>query len=513
MLGVPYPGRRAGKARRQIVAFGGLNWGEGWKEGELSGCEGLSSERFPCLSQRAGRHTVEKYHAATALYAAGKLCVVEGDQFLYDGILEGTVAAGEKQFATINTKVVIFPDKLCFDTATGALSTLEAAYTVTAGRGIFTTGALTVEGGDFTGVFRAGDAVELGGCISHPRNNGRHIVRAVSGDTLTFDPDIFEVGSEGGSLTLKREVPDLECVCECGNRLWGAAGQTIYASALGDPTNFFVYDGLSTDSYAAAVGTGGAFTGCTAFGGTVLFFKEDCIHKVLGNFPAQYEIYTSHVPGVQVGSGKSLCAVDETLFYKGRDGVYAYDGGTPELISGCFGQRRFFDAAAGRDGRRYYISMRDGDGAWGLYVFDTARGIWLREDGTHATAFAGMDGKLYYLDADAGTLVLTGQERDDGGRVPWSATFCPFYEGTLGRKICLRLYLRVELERGAWLRVETSEDGAPFRQVFATHDAGAGTMVIPLLPGRCDKYQIRLSGKGRCLVRSLEREFYVGSEI
>ena len=79
----------------------------------------------------------------------------------------------------------------------------------------------------------------------------------------------------------------------------------------------------------------------------------------MGSYPAQYEIYTYTVPGVQKGSEKSLCVINETLFYKGREGVYAYTGGVPELISECFGIRQFQDAVAGRDGSRYYISMRD----------------------------------------------------------------------------------------------------------------------------------------------------------
>ena len=87
-----------------------------------------------------------------------------------------------------------------------------------------------------------------------------------------------------------------------------------------------------------------------------------------------------------------------------------------------------------------------------------------------------------------------------------------FYEGTLGRKGYVRLYLRAELEEGAWVRVACSEDGGPFRPVWASHDSRAGTAVIPLLPGRCDRFQIRISGRGGCLPRSLEREFSVGSE-
>ena len=40
----------------------------------------------------------------------------------------GQVTAGQKHFATINTKIVIFPDKAYYDTATEEFGSLEAEY-------------------------------------------------------------------------------------------------------------------------------------------------------------------------------------------------------------------------------------------------------------------------------------------------------------------------------------------------------------------------------------------------
>jgi hypothetical protein len=244
----------------------------------------------------------------------------------------------------------------------------------------------------------------------------------------------------------------------------------------------------------------------------VLFWKEDCVHKILGSYPAQYEIYTYKVPGVQKGAEKSLCIINETLFYKGRAGVYAYTGGTPELLTECFGDRRFSDGVAGTDGERYYISMQTENGAWELYVLDTARGIWLREDNTHATDWAYLDGTLYYLDGSTGKVMMTGQDRSEEGRIPWSATLCPFNEMVHGRKGYSRLYLRADLEAGAWVKAEVSADGAPFRQVYLGHNDHAKTLQIPILPTRCDTFTVRLSGVGECIIKSFVREFSVGSE-
>ena len=605
---LPYMKTEARRSQKQIISFYGINYSQNVKDGELSESDGLSSAQFPCLSQREGRKKQGAYQNPTGLYARGKLCVVDGTDFIYGDKVVGQVSKGEKHIATINTKIVIFPDKVCYDTESDEFSSLEASCSCYPGDVSFQSNSLTVlgtsyadiakeeegvlsaipadtsfsaytavsidkasgkvtlsnlsiktpdklqegdliqygcdkekeymavqwtkegpDGGyqigfilhtatlhryaDLEELFAAGDGVEISGCVDLTKNNGSHIIRSISGRTLTFDKDIFDVGTDSGTVVIQRKVPDLGCICECDNRIWGAEGTTIYASALGDPKNFFVYDGLSTDSYAVAVGTDGDFSGCVAYSSTVLFWKENCVHKVMGSYTAQYEIYTYTVPGVQKGSEKSLCVINETLFYKGREGVYAYTGGVPELISECFGIRQFQDAVAGSDGSRYYISMREVKRGWSLYVFDPLRNIWLREDQTHAADFAQLDGVLYYLDADSGQVMATGQDTGEEGLIPWSATFCQMDEVVHGRKGYSKLYLRADLEAGAWLKAEVSVDGAPFRQVFAGHNERAKTVQIPILPIRCDNFRIRLSGKGGCILKSLVREFTIGSEV
>lgn len=603
---LPYLGSSPGRNQQQIVAFGGIHYGEGASSGELEESVGLSSARFPCLSQREGRKTFATYTAPTGLYARGALCVVDGTDFLYDGRIVGTVTAGEKQFATINTKIVIFPDKKYYDTATGEFGSLEADYTVYPGTLTFTnsvitiptacyydaetedgsipnvaadtaftvyasasinpsTGALTLgassaktaaslavgdiitddcETGEYkvitycalqsddayliqyklhastlhsypalNTVFSVGDAVEISGCTSVAANNKTAIAREITATTMTFYSGTLTAGSEAAQVALKRNVPDLTCICECDNRIWGAAGQTIYASALGDPKNFNVFDGLSTDSYAVAVGTDGDFTGCVAYSSSVIFWKEHCYHKMMGSVPSDFTYNTYTVPGVQAGSEKSMVIINEVLYYKGRGGVYAFTGGTPELISENFGTRRYTDAVAGTDGENYYISVSDERGEWSFFVYDILRGIWLREDATHAADFALLDGVLYYLDYITRKVMMTGQDYSEEGRIDWTASFAPFTEQAQGRKCYSKLYLRLELTPGAWMQVHISCDGEPWRKVWATHDSTEPTLTAYFRPTRCDSFRVRLTGKGQVKIKSFVREFEMGSEV
>lgn len=504
---LPYGG---GKTARQTVTFGGVRYGRGGGDGELSESLNLSTLQFPALSQRPPRTQAGSWNSPTALFGRGKLCVVDGSALLYDGETVGTVSPGEKQMAAVNTKIVLWPDKKYYDTAQKTFGDLGAS--VTAAAASFTESTLTLPGQNLEAAFAPDQALDISGA-SLPENNRSLVLRAVSGDTLTFYAGSFAPGSSATPVTVERKIPDLKLICESNNRLWGCDDTTIWASALGDPLTWYNYDGLSTDSFAVSVGSDGAFTGCCAYGSGVLFWKEDLLHKVMGLQPSEYQLYTYTVQGPKAGCHKSLQVINEVLYYLGAEGVYAYAGGTPALISENFGTRRFRDAAAGTDGSRYYLSMADAaTGAWGLWTYDPQRAVWLREDDTRALDFTLLDGELLFLAGKTAWRVgQTGGAADDD--LPWSALFYPMDETLHNKKGASRLLLRLELAPGAWVRAELREDDGPWRRWGTLHGQRRRSAVLTLLPGRCDTLQLRLSGSGRCVVKSLIREFVLGSEV
>lgn len=252
------------------------------------------------------------------------------------------------------------------------------------------------------------------------------IIREIDDETntLTFDPgtfaDLFD-GTAADEITtynairVKRTVPDMDFICASENRLWGVSNteegqvwdkekkeyvtvhnRVIHASALGDPMNFYVYDGLSTDSYSVAVAEPGDFTGCVGFSGDVLLFKERKLYRIYGDYPATYMMYTYDVPGITAGSHMSVGIVNDTLFYLSREGVHVWDGASAHLVSYKLGPGPFSDGVAGVCGTRYYLSAKEGD-AWSLHVYDTLHDVWYREDDTQAIGFAEHAGNFYML--------------------------------------------------------------------------------------------------------------------
>ena len=363
----------------------------------------------------------------------------------------------------------------------------------------------------FGGLF-VGDGVEVSGAAT-PENNTAFVINKIDERSLYASANIFvdEKANSNNEVAISRRVPDLDFICEKDNRLYGvnSSEKTIYVSALGDPTNMYAYEGISTDSFAVAVGGEGDFTACCKYGEAVLFFKEDMLYKLTGSYPAEFALYSYNVAGVEAGSEKSCVIINEVLYYKGRQGVYAYTGGVPVLISECFGERRFSEGVGGTDGRYYYLSVLDEEEKPYLFTYDTRAQLWLIEEKVRCVDFARTRDGLYYAGED-GCVYAVGSGQPSG---EWLARWAPIYELIDGKRSYSRILVRVSLPRGSYIIVKIRCDGGEWRE--AGKIVGKTEAVVPIrIPiNRCDKFELELSGKGECTILDIMREFYVGSEV
>ena len=505
------------KNKQEIVAMRGINYSDTLQNGDMADSLNLSARRFPYITTRKARVKQTAYENATALTAWDKLVAVVGTSLLYDGAAVGTVTAGAKQFAVVNTKLVIWPDKVYLDLNTETVKPLSASLSGVGAT--FTATTMTISwqsvgaAVDLTQHFNVGDAVKITGCTTQAANNKDIVIKGLTATEITVAADTFTAATESGAeITLERSVPDMDFICESENRLWGCSNdaQTLYASSLGDPTNFNVFEGLSTDSFALAVGSEGSFTGCCKLSSSVLFWKETKLHKILGSYPAEYSLYTYNIEGLRSGCNKSLQVINEVLFYMGLHGVYAYSGGTPSLMSANFGNRDFSDAIAGNDGDSYYLAVKEGTKKH-LFVYETRSGIWVHEDTTYCADFARI-GKSLYMLKDNGDVYLTEGTDDDAG-IMWLAHFTPFLETIQGRKTHSKIIVRLELPAGSYMTASVRFDNGPWKEaariVGKTNDA----LPLRIMLDRSDKFELKLTGKGPCTILSLMREFSIGSEV
>lgn len=346
--------------------------------------------------------------------------------------------------------------------------------------------------------------------------------------TGILDQRATQTLTETAYISISRNMPTMDFVIESGNRLWGChygvalngeVVNEIYASKLGDFKNWNTFAGISTDSYVAGVGTDGQFTGAITHGGYPIFFKENYMHKVYGNYPANYQIQTIACRGVQKGCHKSLAIVNEILYYKSRSAICAYDGSLPVEMSSALGDVVYSDAVGGVLGNKYYISMKDTSGKYHLFVYDTLKGMWHREDNTQALEFCNCEGELYYIDyatEDAAIRIKTvrGTGLVDTKPIKWEAITGIIGTESPDKKYLSRIVLRGSLEVGTKLYLQAMYDSSgTWEQVFSMSAATLKTFTIPIRPKRCDHLRLRLVGEGEAKIFSITKTFEQGSDM
>ena len=251
---LPYLTEVQSASKKYSVVFRGINYGEGTQDGEFAETYNLSTDQYPCITQRAARVEAGKYTKPTTLHSKGQLLVINDvddktAEVYYGGkkIENAVLTAGKKQTATIGNYIVIFPDKKYYKVPTekepdGEFGNMEVEYkatglvfkhgsisrkpeyktswlefttsTISFGTTYKATG-LTFQNNYITKVganfpFKKGETVTITGCINQPNNNKTAEIKDATTDKLTFaDGTFISYGStEGAEVTIVRTVKD-----------------------------------------------------------------------------------------------------------------------------------------------------------------------------------------------------------------------------------------------------------------------------------------------------------------
>lgn len=439
--------------------------------------------------------------------------------------LDGTVFSSNT--ATISDKEPTSPADLDYWIDTSTTPHTLKQYSATSA--IWVAVATTYIKISSTGIgipFHVGDGVTISGIVIEELAdlNNTMIIQERGDDYIIVTGIIDEWKMQDQTITVKRQMPNMDFIIESENRLWGCRyGEDvngnmvneIYASKLGDFKNWNCFNGISTDSYAVSVGTDGPFTGAVNHGGYPLFFKESCMHKVYGKYPAQYSIDTTICRGVQNGCSRSLAIVNETLYYKARTAVCAYDGSLPVEISSALGEVVYSNAVAGYLGNKYYISMLDQDGKYNLFVYDTLKGMWHREDNTQVMQFCNSRGELYYIDChDMQIKTVLGTGTRDTAPIKWEAVTGIIGTDSPDKKYISRLDVRmhIPLKSRVMFFIEYDSDGH-WQYLFAMTGTNLKSFPVPIKPLRCDHLRLKIVGEGEAKIFSICQTTEQGSDL
>ena len=601
--------------RDLLRAFGGLNETYGCTEAEYSGGMNFSARDFPALSTRLPRRRLQELAGLNGMYHLNGLLTVCGQDLIYTPdeapaqpvTVKNAVADSRKTMVGIGTKILIFPDKVAFDTADGSAAPLGAAWEAGSLSVSFapcdasgntyevkdkgtkepehpqdgqlflklnepdkpysaenTLEVYSEASGNWTVIpldyclvtaegigaeFRVWDTVTLTGTGAEQAGqwaglDGDRIVYGVTETTLRLRADpggehfygrLVHNGSSAVWVSMdgtqreeyfpaegvkaERRVPDLEYLTECDNRVWGCSSSenVIYACKLGDPTNWFSYRGIAADSYAVTVGSDGPFTGAATCMGYALFFKENTLHKLCGTKPSDFQLTSLRCRGVAKNAARSLCVLNETLYYLSPDGVMAWDGSIPTKVSAVLDASRLANvqsAVGGALDGRYYLHISRTAGTQGqtrLLVYDTERGLWHEED-VCSCDMASTGGQLYLWDGQALWAADPSRESD------WQSTegveqqvSFELVTGDIGQdgaeqRYLSRLTLRLDAACASTVEVALSYDGGPWETVASlTAREARRSYDLPLVPRRHSTLRLRLRGKGQITLRSLAK--------
>lgn len=580
MREAPYLQQR-GRNRSITTDFRGLNLSQGIGDGEWAWMQNMDTREYPAVARRQKRVHVATLNKPNGLCATDRLCFVDGVKFYYNGFYYGDVEDSEKTLVPMGAKIAIFPDKKLFDTITLSFTDMEqknvssGTVSVTLAKGDGTPYGEYTEGdtapenpengqlwldtsGDApvmktwseaqgvwvaeattyvlvsaTGLgqgLKALDGVTVSG-LEEAGLNGDWILTDAGPDYILFTGILQKTLTQTGEVRVERTCPEMDFVVEKDNRLWGcsSADHEIYCCKLGDPTNWRAYQGVATDSYAVTVGTPGPFTGAAVSGSAVIFFKENCLHRVYGTQPSNFTVYVDNLRGVQQGCHKSAVRVNEYLYYKSVFDVCVYADSEVAGISAALGTESYKNAVAGVCGSRLYLSMEDQEGAWQLLVYDTAAGVWTREDGTHALGFASCltetfmlraDGELYallpgeynkdFFMVGSDYTVYAQEETDE--EVSWELRTGEILRELPDHKYIGKIQLYLELDPGARAEVALRRDGGAWEKVQELSGGDQRRCTLPIYPRRCDRMEIRLTGVGHARLVNWSKYVGYGSE-
>lgn len=325
------------------------------------------------------------------------------------------------------------------------------------------------------------------------------------------------------SVTVSRKMPEMDFVIENENRLWGCRyglnsdGEVVnelYASKLGDFRNWNCFMGISTDSYFVGLGSDGPFTGAVSHSGYPLFFKENSIHKVYGQMPSNFQVQTTACRGVQKGCGGSLAIVNEILYYKSMHAICAYDGSLPTEMSGALGDIQYESAIAAAHGNKYYVCMKETlSGKDAILVYDTAKGLWHKEDGFQAVQLCSCREELYCATPDGKIITMLGSGEGYEQAVHWFAESGIINASSPDRAYLKRISIRMVLEPGSDVTISAQYDSCgSWESLGFFTGTDLRSFTVPVRPRRCDHLRLRLEGTGKAMVFSITKSMSGGSD-
>lgn len=312
----------------------------------------------------------------------------------------------------------------------------------------------------------------------------------------------FSSSSNYTKYTLKTAAEEMPVACIWYNRVWAcsANGRQIRCSKLGEFNNFEDYDSGAASSWFCEVGSDGEFTGIIPYNDAVFAFKENCVHVVYGTTPQNFSLEKTF-DGFGCIDERSICVVNNALYWLGYNGVYRYVGNSPKLISEPL-NRKYKSGVAFSDNRKVFFNLTDYEGHSELLSFDTMTGIWHRYTYKDFIGGFNYNGKLYAYTSSEVFEIYGG----DYGE--WSFESVVDYNDSFEDDTVTEYHIRAYMTKGSSLKIEYKGISESDWEFVGEYAAERDEMVKEIFTPRFkndNAYQYRLSGSGEVYIHEMEK--------
>ena len=434
------------------IAFYGLNKLPRMIPGEVRAMTNISSKYPGCLCTRPPRETVRTLtKTGYALFAAsnGKLCWVDGTNFVYDGTTKGTVTAGAKSMADFYGVILIFPDKKYYNYNTDTFAAL--------GSGTYP---------DDDGAVPDMDSI----CVFENRVWGVKGLEAYASkynDPFTWT-QFTEVSAEDDSIYLK--LPP-----ERGSMV----GLIPLENHMLFTTNISTYEGYGT------------------------------ARKYLPYLVSQSRGCLSAKSMVEVDGMVFMLAADGVTVYSGshpRPISHKLDEAYVSGVAGTDGRRYYLCLYNGTSYNLYYCDTEY------LSLSMESPSAWYREDNLQVKDFAYTGGVLYALTGDNKIIKFNSGSESISCEVETEEFDFDYMGQTITNKIkveaklnsgaSMTVYLKVD--GGSYVQVDTFSYASPAAVKYYKSE---------FEPNRGERFQIKITWTGYVELMGIVRTVIVGSDV
>ena len=264
----------------------------------------------------------------------------------------------------------------------------------------------------------------------------------------TDTPSLCELSDKFGM-----PIPGIERACVFLSRVFGVAGDRLYASAYNDPQNWNVDTATDTgaaNAWAATVQSNteasGDFRALTVFAGEVLAFKDGFCHVISGT---KNPFRVGDLLSVGAACPRSVAEVGGKLFFADKKQIYRYNGDSLSPIGDALATEDLSGAVGCAGDGVYYLFL---PAAGELFAYAVETGAWSslgRVCGDSELSFMSRsaEGGALLLDSDGLLYTLNGT-----GERRFACTFAPIVEDGEATMRIARLVLSLSCEAGSEIR-------------------------------------------------------------